>query len=47
MLTVIGYTKVIKSFRRKKREVFVPIYKDLGKGSPKQKLQKIELKRET
>ena len=47
MLILVGYTKVIKSFRRKKRETFVPIYKDIGKGAPKQTPQKIELKRET
>lgn len=47
MLIVIGYTKVIKSFRRKKREIYVAIYKDIGKGQTPDKALKIDLKRET
>lgn len=47
MLIVIGYTKVIKSFRRKKRETYVPVYRDLGPGKVKDKALKIDLKRET
>lgn len=47
MLVLIGYTKIIKSFRRKKRETYVPIYRDIGKGKTPDKALKIDLKRET
>ena len=47
MLVLIGYTKVIKSFRRKKRETFVPIYNNIGKGQVKDKALKMDLRRET
>ena len=32
MLIVIGYKKEIKVFRRKKRIIFIPLYKDIGFG---------------
>lgn len=47
MLVLIGYTKIIKSFRRKKRETFVPVYKNIGKGQIKDKTLKIDIRRET
>ena len=47
MQTVVGYKKVVKTFRRKWREVYVPIYKDLGKAKTPNKTLKIDLKRET
>ena len=33
MQTCIGYIKVKKIFRRHWREVYTPVYKDLGHGS--------------
>ena len=47
MLILVGYRIEVKSFRRKKRETYVPIYKDIGKGQVKDKALKIDLKRET
>jgi hypothetical protein len=47
MQTVIGYKKVIKTFRRKKRVIFVPIYKDLGVGGIPEKYNMKELRRDS
>lgn len=47
MLILVGYKIEIRSFRRKKRETFVPIYKDIGKGAPRQKPASKEIRRET
>lgn len=47
MLQVIGYTKEIRIFRHRKKEVWVAIYKELGKGASQQKPKSKELKRET
>lgn len=47
MKIVIGYEKIVKSFRHKRKEVFVPIYKEVGKGSSKDKFASKEIRRET
>ena len=47
MQTVVSYIKKVIIFRHHKREVYTPIYKDIGKGQVKDKALKIDLKRET
>ena len=47
MLVLVSYKKEIKVFRGKKKEVYVPIYKDIGKGGSPNRYSKDELKRET
>lgn len=47
MLICIGYVRIVKVFRRKKREVYSPIYKDVGKAQTPDKALKLDLKRET
>lgn len=38
MYKVIGYVKKIVKFKKKTRVSYTPIYKDLGKGKSKDKL---------
>jgi len=47
MQIVVSYVKVKKIFRRKWREIYTPVYKDLGKGGIKDKFASKEIKRET
>ncbi len=47
MLICIGYIKKKVIFRRHYREVFVPIYSELGPGAKKEKPASKEIKRET
>jgi len=47
MQIVVGYVRVRKIFRRKWREIYTPVYKDIGKGQNPDKALKIDLRRET
>lgn len=40
MLKCIGYKNKIAIFRHHIRKIFVPIYKDLGKGATSDKIKK-------
>lgn len=44
MQTVVSYVRVRKIFRHHWRVVYTPIYKDLGKASPPDKIRKNQLK---
>ncbi len=47
MQILVGYKKIRKIFRRHWREIYTPIYEDIGKGYSKPKTDKKEIKRET
>lgn len=47
MQTIIGYKKTRAKFRRKVRDIYTPIFKELGKGSPSARFKQGEVRRET
>lgn len=47
MQAVVSYIKIKKIFRHHWRVVYTPVYKELGKGAPRQRPASREIKRET
>lgn len=47
MQKLIKYRKVKKIFRRHWRDVYIPIYEDVGRGGTSDNVMKKELQRET
>ena len=47
MLILVKYIKKTVIFRHHKRDTYIPIYKEIGKGSSRDKFASKEIKRET